>query len=73
MRNLTSEEIAKFSSRKGVKAIAVGNFLCSMGDNSSYAYGNLEMDARLYRWNAATVKAISAGIALASKGEIFRI
>lgn len=68
MRALTESEIAKFSSRKGVKAIAVSNFLCSMGDNVSYAYGNLEMDAGLYKWNAATYRAISAGISLAAKG-----
>ena len=68
MRNLTSEEIEKFASRKGVKRIAVVNFLSTMGDNDFYARGNLSMDAGLYKWNAATYKAISAGITLASKG-----
>ena len=68
MRNLTLEEIQKFSSRKGVKAVAVSNFLMSMGTDQRYVYGNLDLDAGLYKWNAATYRAISAGISLAVKG-----
>ena len=46
-----------------VKQIAVENFLGSLeGMNRLEAQANLDMDARLYRWNAATVKAIRAGI-----------
>lgn len=67
MRRLTSEEITKLASRVGVKKIAVENFLMSMGENHSDARSNLSVDARSYKWNSATVKAIRAGIALASK------
>jgi hypothetical protein len=66
---LTSAQIEKLASRKGVRRIAVENFLMSCpletGLDMTYAYGNLEMDAASYKWNAATVKAISQGIALA--------
>jgi hypothetical protein len=47
-----------------VKTVAVENFLGSLeGLTKSEAYANLRLDARLYKWNAATVKAINAGIA----------
>jgi len=67
MRKLTIEEIEKLSARKGVKAIVVKNFLSTMGSNASDAYGNLSQDARSYKWNAATQKAIRDGIVLANK------
>ena len=60
---LSDDQIEKLASRKNVKRIAVENFLFSIGDMS---YGesiqNLNMDARLYKWNAPTRSAISAGI-----------
>jgi hypothetical protein len=60
---LTRERIQQLASKKGVKAIAVQNFLGSLG-GSSYqdAMANLEMDARSYGWNTATQSAIRAGI-----------
>ena len=66
MRKLSSEEIERFASRSGVRRIAVENFLMSMGSDELSALGNLELDRQLYHWNAATVKAIGAGIRLAS-------
>lgn len=66
MRNLTNEEISKFTSRAGVKSIAVSNFLASMSSMEAFeARMNLKADAASYKWNAATVKAISDGISLA--------
>lgn len=47
----------------GVKQIAVDNFLMSLGSSSENDVRmNLEQDARSYRWNTATVKAIDKGI-----------
>lgn len=66
-RELTSEEIGKLASRAGVRKIAVENFLMSMGDDASAARANLGQDARDYKWNSATQKAIRDGISLASK------
>ena len=66
MRLLTYDEIEKLAARKGVRRIAVENFLGTMGDNQWFARANLYDDARVYKWNAATVKAISAGIDKAS-------
>lgn len=56
-------DIEKFAGREGVKRRAVENFLCSLsGGTKSEALGNLRQDARDYRWNAPTQKAISEGI-----------
>lgn len=68
MRELTIEEIQKFASRKGCKAVAVTNFLGTMGTDPMAARINASEDARSYRWNAATQKAIRDGINLACKG-----
>ena len=60
---LTQKRIIELSQRKGVKTIAVQNFLFSFDKNdASAAYGNLKYDANIYRWNAATVKAIIQGL-----------
>ena len=61
---LTDNDIAKYAARKGAKPTAVWNFLGTLdaGMNLACALGNLAMDARLYKWNAATVGAIRAGI-----------
>ena len=69
MRELTTQEIEKLASRKGVKRIAVENFLMTVTNNktASIAYSNLFMDSRLYKWNAATVKAIQKGIELSDR------
>jgi len=71
MRELTDSEIEKLASRKGVRRIAVENFLATVTacKKREYAIGNLYMDASLYRWNVATVEAIRRGIELASKEE----
>ena len=65
MRKLTTEEIERFALRKGVRRIAVENFLMSMGTDYDIAVANLELDTGLYRWNSATRKAIYEGIRLA--------
>ena len=65
MRTLTHEEIEKLANQKGVKSNAAYGFLSTMGDNGMYAGMNLNQDARDYRWNAATIKAIRDGIRLA--------
>lgn len=67
MRELTSREIQKLASRKGVRRIAVENFLMSMGTDERIATSNLWLDKGLYHWNSATVKAILDGISLARK------
>lgn len=69
MRELTREEIEKLAGRKGVRRIAVENFLCTNTNNLNrdYARANLFMDAGLYKWNYATINAILKGIDLASK------
>lgn len=61
---LTSAKIEQLASKKGVKAIAVRNFLCTVGANKNamFAYANLDSDAKSYKWNTATVNAICAGI-----------
>ena len=67
MKMLTSHEIEKLAGRKGIRRIAVENFLMSLCPDGSpgAAYLNLDLDAKLYRWNAETKKAITAGIRLA--------
>lgn len=61
---LTPERIETLAKEKGVKTIAVKNFLYSVGANPNKmcALLNLEADASSYRWNAATVNAIRQGI-----------
>ena len=70
LRELTDKEIEKLASRKGVKRIAVENFLMTNHINKTpmVAYANLHLDTCLYKWNSATVKAISDGIKMAGKG-----
>jgi hypothetical protein len=69
MRQLTKEEISKLASRKGVRKVAVENFLATMGTDQRVATSNLWLDRDSYNWNSATVEAILKGIELASKGE----
>lgn len=74
MRRLTAKEISKLASRHLVRKIAVENFLSTMGTTYDYAIGNLALDARAYRWNKQTVRAIEAGITLAQTNpEIRRV
>ena len=67
MGKLTIEEIKKLAMRKGVKRIAVENFLMTVMNNADErnAWLNLGMDSNMYKWNAKTVKTIGDGIKLA--------
>jgi len=57
------EEIEKLASGKGIKKIAVENFLMSLDGLTEYqAVKNLELDKKLYSWNAAIVRAIRKGM-----------
>lgn len=67
MRQLTIPEIKNFANRKGVKQIAVENFLMTMGDNDLIALANMGFDVYIYGWNNETREAIKAGITLAKK------
>ena len=64
--NISIAEIENLASGKNVRKIAVENFLISLpieDENAEWnAYMNLNMDARLYKWNIATKKAIKNGI-----------
>jgi len=59
------EEINRLASLKGVRKIAVENFLLSTVDaneRKDYALGNLALDAESYKWNTPTVEAIRRDI-----------
>jgi hypothetical protein len=60
----TNERIKELASLPNVNENAVFNFLGTLPSNTSQADDlmNLQMDARLYRWNPETVKAIETGI-----------
>ncbi len=61
--SLTKDRIDELAAKRGVRAIAVQNFLGSLGTLSKpHALANLEQDARLYCWNAPTIAAIRTGI-----------
>lgn len=70
MRSLTGKEIDELAAKKGVSKVAVENFLGSVGEAGSEAgeLANMREDARTYKWNVATQKAIRAGIQLAYRG-----
>ena len=60
---LTRERINELAAKPSVRAIAVENFLGSLGSQSKGdALANLEQDARAYGWNARTIAAIRTGI-----------
>lgn len=68
MRKLTSGEINVIvSCNPKAKKIAVENFLATMGDDKFDAMSNLGYDAKSYKWNTATVRAIAQGIKMACK------
>lgn len=55
--------IMELSSWEGAKTIAVENFLSTLsGMTQDEAIGNLVLDAKSYRWNTITVRAIEQGI-----------
>lgn len=60
---LTHAQTLPFSKRKGVDSDAVYNFLCTR-HYASYIdnFANVSMDALLYKWNEATLKAIQDGL-----------
>lgn len=60
--------IKKLASGKGVKASAVENFLSTISGSERIDQANLSADAVSYKWNAATVEAIKAGLKLAYHG-----
>lgn len=59
---MISDSILALSKRPGVRPSAVINFLSTLRGNKVDAVQNLKLDARLYRWNDATVEAIKEGI-----------
>lgn len=69
MRPLTAEEIEQFASREDVRRIAVENFLMTVSNNNDVetALMNVHRDGKMYRWNNATLQAITEGIVLAGR------
>jgi len=60
---LSADRIADLSSREGVDADAVVNFLGTLdGLTQTQALANLELDTMAYRWNTPTGRAIQQGI-----------
>lgn len=69
-RMISAKRIDELSSGKGVRKIAVENFLSTLGGMSeSDAKLNLAMDARSYGWNTATKAAIEEGIRIHFHGD----
>ncbi len=62
MSYLTKNRIEELASKPEVKKNAVKNFLSTMCSDNTINYANLEFDAKLYKWNEATIEAISTGI-----------
>jgi hypothetical protein len=64
MHSLSTMEIEGFASRRGVRKDDAERFLDAVGNAGSEesALLNLYYDARLYKWNISTVRAIEAGI-----------
>ena len=65
MRELTIDGIQRLANRKGVRKIAVENFLSTMGEDYNIAINNAYLDAKLYRWDSETLQAILEGIEMA--------
>lgn len=64
---LTAARITELAAWEGAKTIAVQNFLGTLGPpgagmTEEEAIQNLILDARSYRWNTITVRAIEQGI-----------
>jgi len=64
MRQLTSDEISELANKPKVKKIAVENFLMTAiyNETKMHAEMNLSQDARLYKWNIETIRAIKDGL-----------
>jgi len=69
LKPLFLEQISPLAHRQDVSMTAVMNFLMTVQYNETIdaALENLRSDAASYGWNAATIKAIRAGIHLAAK------
>ena len=68
MRILTTQEIEGILTKNPKsRRTAVENFLTTMGDSKLIAMTNLGYDAKSYRWNTTTVRAIAQGINLACR------
>lgn len=61
---LDTKEVERLASKPKVKKVAVENFLDTVKNNpNAYAaIQNMHYDARIYKWNSQTVKAIEEGI-----------
>lgn len=68
LKKLEDFQIRELSQRKGVRRVAVENFLGTLTNNGSpeEAVYNMLLDAGLYRWNQETINAIKRGIELAT-------
>ena len=64
MDRIPQERIEKLANRPNVKSIPVWNFLGTAHHCGTLpdALMNLDMDARLYRWNKETIQAIKDGL-----------
>lgn len=68
MKELSDATIVQLAAKEGVRSFAVENFLKTLGSlTHEEALANLDIDAKLYKWNAPTVNAIRKGINLAFK------
>ncbi len=67
MRRLRGDEIDHLASLPRVKRASVLNFLASLPLEIGWAnnLANLDRDAKVYRWNVETRRAIEAGIEVA--------
>lgn len=60
---LTPTRISELAKKPRVKSLAVSNFLSTLsGMTLQEALGNLELDARSYKWSHETRNAIHTGI-----------
>ena len=64
-QELTNEQIEKLAAGKGVRRVAVENFLGTLSGDRGADLRNQGLDSRLYRWNMQTCAAIRTGIKLA--------
>lgn len=69
LKPLTPAQISALASRPKAKRLAVENFLMTVDVHPDLqsARANLDADAELYGWNAATVASIAMGIDLSAK------
>lgn len=75
LEKLSHAQIEVLAGKPKVKRIAVENFLMSIEKDTPIkeAEGNLRIDAKVYRWNDETVKAIQQGIQQAKQNKKQRV